>query len=114
MTTTDEGIRRILDALHPLPVSVKKMFGEYALYLDGKIPGLVTDNTLCLKITSHQDPRLTPAIHGEAYPGSKAYLRIPDDWLDDTEWLQELVAITAGLVDPPKPKRPRASRTRGN
>lgn len=107
MATSDDGIRRVLDALYPLPVSVKKMFGEYALYLDGEIPGFVTDDTLCLKITSWEDPRITPAIHGEAYPGSKPYLRIPDQWLDDTEWIQELVAATAGLVDPPTPKKPK-------
>lgn len=109
MATSDEALRRILDALDPLPVTAKKMFGEYALYLDGKIPGFITDDTLCLKITSYEDPRLTPAIQGEAYPGSKPYLRIPDQWLDDTEWLQDVFAATAGLVDPPKPKKPKKS-----
>ncbi len=107
MATSDDAIARVLSALEPLPITAKKMFGEYALYLDGKIPAFVTDGVLALKITTHQDPRLTPAIHGEAYPGSKPYYRIPDEWLDDTEWLHEVVAITAALVEAPKPRKSR-------
>lgn len=105
MGTTEEGIRRVLDALHPLPVTTRRMFGEYALYLDGRIPGFVMDGVLCLKITSLEDSRLAPAIQGEAYPGSKPYYRIPDEWLDDREWLHDVIAATAGLVDPPKPRK---------
>ena len=32
-------------------LTAKKMFGEYALYLDGKIVGLICDNQLYLKPT---------------------------------------------------------------
>ena len=36
-------IRDSLDAL-TLPLSARKMFGEYALYLDGKVVALVCDD----------------------------------------------------------------------
>ena len=107
MATSDEERDRILDALSPLPVTVKKMFGEYAVYLDGRIPGFITDGVLSLKVTEYSDPLLTPALLGEAYPGSKLYWRIPDALLADTEWLHDAIAATAGMVDPPAPRKRR-------
>ncbi len=107
MTTTPEQLDRILAALDPLPVSSKRMFGEYALYLGDRLPAFVTDGILGVKVTEVEDPRLTPDLLGPIYPGSKDYWRIPDRLLDDAAWLQELIMETTAHVDPPKPKRGR-------
>jgi len=107
MATTQAELAAILERLEPLPVTARKMFGEYALYLDGRIPAFVTDGILGLKITDFQDERLTPELRAPIYPGSKDYWRIPAELLQDGDWIREAILETTALVTPPKPKRPR-------
>ncbi len=52
MGSRAETIAHLLDALDALPLSARKMFGEYALYLDGKVVALVCDDQLFLKPTA--------------------------------------------------------------
>lgn len=40
MATRADTVAHLLDTLRPLPLSARKMFGEYALYLDGKVVAL--------------------------------------------------------------------------
>lgn len=110
MVTTPAQLAEILDRLEPLPVTARSMFGEYALYLDGRIPAFVTDGVLGLKITEYADARLTPELRGPIYPRSKDYWRIPTSMLDDEDWIREAITETTALVPPPKPKRPRLPR----
>lgn len=107
MPTTPEQLAAIIDRLEPLPITARKMFGEYALYLDGRIPGFITDGILGLKITDYRDERLTPELRGEIYPGSKNYWRIPIEMLEDSDWIRDAILETTALVPLPKPKRPR-------
>lgn len=107
MATTPEQLAAILERLEPLPVTSRRMFGEYALYLDGRIPAFVIDGVLGLKITDYADDRLTPELRGPIYAGSKDYWRIPLELLDDADWAREAITETTALVEPPKPKRPR-------
>lgn len=104
MGTTREQLAAILDRLEPLPVSARKMFGEYALYLDGRIPAFITDGILGLKVTEYADARLTPELRGPIYPGSKDYWRIPAELLDDGDWIREAFLETTALLPLPKPK----------
>lgn len=111
MTTRPEDVDFIRDQLAPLPVMVRRMFGDYALYLDGRVLGFVTDGVLSLKITSFHDPRLTEDLKGEAYKGSRQYWRITGDLLEDREWLQHVVEETAARV-PTRAEGKRAERKR--
>ena len=108
MATTPAQLAAILDRLAPLPIIARSMFGEYALYLDGRIPAFVTDGVLGLKITEYADERLTPELRGPIYPGSKDYWRIPTTMLDDVDWIREAITETTAIVPPPKPRRPRS------
>jgi len=108
MATTPAQLAAILDRLEPLPIRARSMFGEYALYLDGRIPAFVTDGILGLKITDYTHERLTPQLRAPIYPGSKDYWRIPAPMLDDGDWIREAIVETTALVAPPKPRRPRA------
>lgn len=82
----------------------KKMFGEYAIYLDGKVVAFACDNSLFLKPTDAAR-RLAPNVPQRApYPGAKLY-PVVDELLDDTETLQRLILDTASLLPPAKPKR---------
>ncbi len=105
MATTRDELQTILDRLAPLPMVARSMFGEYALYLDGRIPAFVTDGLLGIKITSFRDDRLTEDLRGPIYPGSKDYWRIPLPMLADGDWVRAVVVATNELVPPPKPRR---------
>lgn len=105
---TDVGtIEYLCDLLAPLPITSKRMFGEYALYLDARVVGFVTDDVLRLKITEVTDARLTDDLRGEAYPGSKDYWCLTLDLLEDREWAVDLIERTAAVLPVPPPKRPR-------
>jgi TfoX/Sxy family transcriptional regulator of competence genes len=87
----------------------KKMFGEYALYLDGKVVAFACDNSLFIK-PSKATATLAPDLpQGPPYPGAKDY-PIADELLDDPEALRRLLVETGNLMPLPKEKKPRVSR----
>jgi TfoX/Sxy family transcriptional regulator of competence genes len=95
------------DQLAGLDVRTGKMFGEYAVYCDGKVVGLICDDDLFIK-PSGADPALFRATEpAPPYPGAKDYHRVPGDLLEDREWLQEAVQATADALPVPPPKKPR-------
>jgi len=106
MATSEETMQFIEDQIADSGVvRSQKMFGEYALYIGKKVVGFVCDDTLFLKITeSGKDFAGKHYQEGQAYPGSKPYMQIPGEMLEDSEWLTELVKITATAVPMPKPK----------
>ena len=91
----------------------KKMFGEYALYLDGKVVGFACDNSLFIKPSAAAVALAPDLPRRPPYPGAKDY-PVADELLDDTDALRRLIAATADLMPPPRPARPRKTRpTRG-
>jgi TfoX/Sxy family transcriptional regulator of competence genes len=84
-------------------VSYRKMFGEYAVYCDGKVVALVCDNMLYVKPTEKGSRYIGDAEMAPPYPGAKPHFLIGDR-IDDGQWLAELVAITAADLPAPKPK----------
>jgi TfoX/Sxy family transcriptional regulator of competence genes len=94
-------------------LTYKKMFGEYALYLDGKVVGFACDNSLFIK-PSQAAATLAPDLpQGPPYPGAKDY-PIADELLDDPDALRRLVEATAALMPLPKPKKPAKAKVAGN
>lgn len=87
-------------------LSYKKMFGEYALYLDGKVVALVCDNQLFVKPTAEGRGLLGVVSEQPPYPGGKPYFRI-DVELDDRDLLGRLLRATALALPAPKPKAAR-------
>jgi TfoX/Sxy family transcriptional regulator of competence genes len=90
-------------------ISARKMFGEYAIYCDGKLTALVCDNRLFVKPTGAGRAYIGTVVEGAPYPGAKPSLLI-EDGLDDPEWLSELVKITARELPIPQPKRSKAKK----
>ncbi len=86
-------------------VAFKKMFGEYALYLNGKVVALICDNQLFVKPTENGREFIGAENVCEdfPYPGAKPYFLI-DDKIDDKVWLTELLEITENELPEPKPK----------
>ena len=112
MATSRETIDYILDQLGTLKdVHERKMFGEYALYCDGRVIGLVCDDTLFIKISEEGREFVGDAYQeGAPYPGAKPCMKIDADMLDNREWLSELIRITAHNVPLPKPKKPKVKK----
>ncbi len=84
-------------------LAFKKMFGEYALYLHGKVVAFACDNQLYLKPTEEGRTLLGKVSEHPPYPGAKLYFRI-DEQLEDRELLRRVFEVTARVLPLPKPK----------
>ncbi len=73
-------------------IAVRKMFGDYGLYCNGVIVGLMCDNSLYLKPTAAVKDLLREEVMRPPYPGAKDYFLITD--VDDWEYLARLVKET--------------------
>ncbi|WMJ81659.1 TfoX/Sxy family protein [Clostridium sp. MB40-C1] len=84
-------------------ITYRKMFGDYGVYCNEKIIGLICDNQFFLKITKNGKELLHEAIEAPAYKGAKPSFLIES--LDDREYLSEIVSVTYKELPMPKPKK---------
>lgn len=94
----------IIEQMAQAKVLAKKMFGEYALYCDGKVVALICDDQLFVKPTDAGEEFIKKPVMAPAYPGAKPSFLISGDHWDDSEWLCELIRITAHELPAPKKK----------
>ncbi len=109
---TEQGFVEYIQAQSGLgdELSYKKMFGEYALYLQGKVVAFACDNQLFVKPTEAGRSVLGKVSEHPPYPGAKPYFRI-DDEMEDRDLLQSLLRTTARTLPLPKAKAPRKPKT---
>jgi TfoX/Sxy family transcriptional regulator of competence genes len=104
MTSSIDTVRYICDqAGLGQRLAFRKMFGEYALYLDGKVVALVCDDQLFLKPTPQGRAYLGAVSEAPPYPGAKGYYLLSSE-LDDPDRLHEALKITAAALPAPQPK----------
>lgn len=84
-------------------IVVRKMFGDYGIYCDGKIFGLICDNGFYLKPTDAVRPMLREVALRPPYDGAKDYFYITD--IDDRDYLSALVRETCKALPEPRPKK---------
>jgi TfoX/Sxy family transcriptional regulator of competence genes len=84
-------------------IAYKKMFGEYAVYCNGKVVGLICDNQFFVKKTAVGEKLCHSCEEAPPYPGAKPYLVI--DCLDDREFLTDLISKTSDALPLPKLKK---------
>ncbi|MCX6282699.1 MAG: TfoX/Sxy family protein [Bacteroidetes bacterium] len=105
MATNKNFIEFITDQLESSgEISSKLMFGEYAIYLNGKVVALAADNKFFVKPTEGGREFIGNPVEAPAYPGAKMSFLI-EDKLEDREWLCELIRVTARELPEPKPKK---------
>ncbi len=63
-------------------ISYRKMFGEYALYCNGKVVALICNNQLYVKITEPGKTFVGDMTEAPAYPGAKPSFLVGDE-IDD-------------------------------
>jgi len=74
MATQKATIEFLLAKLRPSNrFSARAMFGEYALYADGKVVALVCDDLLYVKIVPARYALEPLCEQGEPYPGAKPH-----------------------------------------
>ena len=88
-------------------IAYRQMFGEYAVYCDGKVVALVCDDQLFVTPTTGGKAYIGAIVEAPPYPGAKLYYLI-EDAFEDRDWLSGLIRITAQEVPVPKPKRNKA------
>lgn len=69
------------------------MFGEYALYCEGKDVALVCDNQLFVKPTEGGRAFIGDVNEAPPYPGAKPSFLI-DARVEDRQWISKLIRIT--------------------
>jgi TfoX/Sxy family transcriptional regulator of competence genes len=85
-------------------ITVKKMFGEYGIYSDEKLFGLICDNKLFIKPTDSGRKYIGNVVEAPPYEGAKPSFLI-EDKIEDSEWLSELVRLSIRELPAPKPKK---------
>ena len=104
MATSKDFADYILEQLSGAgEVTAKKMFGEYGIFLNGKMAAILADNQFFIKPTEAGRKYIGEPEEAPPYTGAKNYFLI--DNLDDTDWLSELVKITEKELPLPKKKK---------
>lgn len=108
MSTSADTIIYLSDQLTGLSTRVRtrKMFGEYALYLDEKVVALICDDEVFVKITSKGRQFMGSKYQeGLPYPGAKPYILLGGDIIENKEAFCQLLEMTAESLPLPKPKK---------
>lgn len=96
-------------------VSARKMFGEYAIYCDGKLIALICDDQLFVKPTEAGRAHIGKVNEAPPYKGAKPCFLVSGDQWDDRDWLATLIRVSAAeLPLPDKSRRKRGARQHGN
>lgn len=106
MATSKSTVEYLLEQItHAGAVSARKMFGEYAIYCEGKVVALVCDDQLYLKPTTAGKKLIGEVSEAAPFPGAKLWYLIPGEQWDDADWLVDLIRRTAFELPLPKPKK---------
>lgn len=87
-------------------IAARKMFGEYGVYCDGIIVGLICGDQLFLKPVPAVLALLPGATLAPAYPGGKPQVLV-DEALEDPDLLAQAVTAIVAAAPPPKPVKSR-------
>jgi TfoX/Sxy family transcriptional regulator of competence genes len=90
-------------------INLRRMFGEYAVSLHGKVVALICGGQLFVKRTPGTVPLLPDPQMAPPYPGAKPHI-LADVLLDDPDALAALVLAVARDLPEPKAKKARAPK----
>ena len=92
-------------------IAVRKMMGDYCIYCDGVLFGLICDNNLFVKETEAGKSLLGEVVLRQPYPGAREYLHVAE--VDDRDFLADLVKATLHDLSSSKAKsKHKAARNR--
>jgi TfoX/Sxy family transcriptional regulator of competence genes len=95
MATQKETVEFILNKLESPRFNTRAMFGEYALYADGKVVALVCDETLFVKICPASHTLESVCEKDSPYPGAKPHYVISEEQLTRLTALPDILFAVA-------------------
>src|SRR5881628_423116 len=105
MATQKETVEFLLSKLRdPKRFSARPMFGEYALYADGKVVALVCDDRLYVKIVPASAELEPLCEQGAPYPGARPHYLVEEGQLSSLPRLTTILCAIAKSL-PEKKKR---------
>ena len=106
MGTRKDTTAFILEQLgHSDRFSVKPMFGEFALYVDGKPVAFICNDQLFVKILPESVALESTCERASAYPGSKDYYLVPEEEITGNRSLAEILLRVGSVVPLPKARK---------
>jgi DNA transformation protein and related proteins len=106
MATQKDTIEFIIEKLRePKRFAARAMFGEYALYVDGKVVALVCDDQLYVKIVLASAALAGVCEQGPPYPGARAHYIVTEEQLSQLDNLREILFDIAAALPAPKKKK---------
>lgn len=110
MATQIETIEFILDKLRDRGrFTARSMFGEYALYADGKVVGLVCDNLLYVKIVPASEALESLCVKDSPYPGARPHYLVEESQLST---IHNLAQILSGIGRSAPAKKEKSAKTK--
>ena len=91
-------------------IAVKKMMGDYCIYCDGILFGLICDNNLYIKMTEAGEVVLDEVVLRPPYPSARDHFYIPN--VDDRDYLADIIRATLPELRTSKSKAKRSAVNR--
>ena len=89
--------------------SMRRMFGEYAIYLQGRVLGFLADDQILLQDTPTSRQLLPDAERRELFPGSKLFVVFADE--GNAHLLKSVSQAMWEELPLPKPRKSRKKAT---
>ncbi len=118
MSTHKETVAHILETLEgqqggvfdvgsrkPHIFTARAMFGEYALYCDGKVVALICDDLLYVKIVPSSSELESMCEKDSPYTGAKLHYVVEEEQIRSIKNLSEILQLLSASLPKPKPKK---------
>ena len=103
MASNSDFVQYIVDQCSGVgEISVRKMMGDYCIYCNGALFGLICDNNLYIKVTKAGKAVLEEVDLRPPYPGAKDYFYIGN--VDNRDYLEAVIKATMPELLSPKTK----------
>ncbi len=109
MSTSKEFVEYILDQSRDPKTSVRAMFGEYALYYDRKVVGLICNDTIYIKVTKGTEELLKDNERGPAYPGARNTFILNESQIEENGFFIKILQTV--FDDLPQPKHSKKQKS---
>jgi DNA transformation protein len=106
MSTQKETVEFILEKIgRSKHFSTRAMFGEYALYADGRVVALICDDQLYVKILPASEELENLCEKDTPYPGARPHYLVEESQLGKIENLSEILLNISKSLPPKKEKK---------